>query len=127
MVVLLLLEQLRAELQRLELVRVVVEVDGCGGLLQEFSALHSNLRIVLFICRASHSFKRLQLVDTVALVWLILLCQDDLLQTHRCFSCARDERLVEACHIMVRYFDRPEPGHGQNILIGGTTFALIFL
>ena len=102
MIVLLLLEQLRAELQRLELVCVVLEVDSCGGLLQEFCALHANLRVAIFVCSVGRLlFYRLQFVDTVALMWLILLCQDDLLQTHRRFSCARDERLVEACHFAV--------------------------
>ena len=107
-VVLLLLEQLGAEGQGLELVREVVEIDSCSILLQEVCALHSDLRVVLnalTVGRWAHGF---QLVDAVALIRLILLRQDNLLQTHRCFLGSSDERLVEACDVSIRETNRPE-------------------
>ena len=56
------------------------EVNGCGRLVQKVYAFHSDLELLFRSARRS----RLRLglahaVNLVPLVWLILLCENDLL------------------------------------------------
>ena len=82
-VVLLLLEHLIAQLQSLELISIVVEVDSRRGLLQEICAFNFNLRIVnSFFELVIPGVSFFEPVDTVALIRLIDLRHDDLLETH---------------------------------------------
>ena len=76
--VLLLLEvEFRAQLQRLNMVRDVIQVDGCCMLLQELDALDADLEELLEVILI------LQLEHAVFLVWLVLLRQDNLLKRDR--------------------------------------------
>ena len=76
--VLLLLEvEFRAQLQRLNMVRDVIQVDGCCMLLQELDALDADLEELLEVILI------LQLEHAVFLVWLVLLRQDNLLKSDR--------------------------------------------
>ena len=80
---LLLLEHLIAKLQCLELMGVVVEVYSSRGLLQEISAFNFDLCVVngpFDLIVSGISF--FEPVDTVALIRLIDLRHDDLLETH---------------------------------------------
>ena len=104
----LLKDDLAAQLKRLNLLRNVVKVDSCCTFLEKFSALHPYLVEFFHVSRLV-----LQLIDAVALVWLILLRHDNLFQTHRCFFGSSDQRLVEACDVAVRDTDRPESSLSQ--------------
>ena len=76
--VLLLLEvEFRAQLQRLNVVRDVVQVDGRCMLLQELDALDADLEELLFVPAL------LQLEHAVLLVWFVLLRHDNLLERDR--------------------------------------------
>ena len=76
--VLLLLEvEFRTQLQRLNVVRDVVQVDGRCMLLQELDALDADLEELLFVPAL------LQLEHAVLLVWFVLLRHDNLLERDR--------------------------------------------
>ena len=51
----------------------VIEVHCSGLLLEELDALYSNLIVSLIATL-------LELEDAIFLIWLVLLCQDDLLE-----------------------------------------------
>ena len=75
LVLLLLQDDLAAQLYRLYLLRNVVKVDGCGTLLQKLSALHPDLVELFHVSRLA-----LQLEDAILLVRLVLLGHNYLLK-----------------------------------------------
>ena len=88
-VVLLLLEHLIAQLQSLELIRIVVEVDSRRGLLQEIRAFHFDLSVIVrnhliitVILITLPQISSFEPVDAVVLIWLIDLRQDYLLKVY---------------------------------------------
>ena len=110
-----LFEQLRTELQRLELVGVVLEIDSRCSLLQKVCTLHSNLCVALRIVCVGPSVYVLQLVDAVALVRLVVLDEDDLFQADGCLLGVGDKLLIKACDVAVRDFNRSEPLLNQDV------------
>ena len=86
----------------MELVGVVLEVDSRCRLLQKICTLHSNLCVALsrIICVGSSAY-RLKLVNAVALVRLIDLDKDYLLQTYGGFLGVGNKLLIEACYVAV--------------------------
>ena len=126
-VLLFLFEQLRTELQRLELVGVVLEVDSRCSLLQKVCTLHSNLCVALRIVCVGPSVYVLQLVDAVALVRLVVLDEDDLLQADGCLLGVGDKLLIKACEVAVRDFNRSESALSQDVITGEITTALLFV
>ena len=64
--------------KRFDMIGDVIEVNCRARLLQEIDAFHTNLVILLKLFLALV----LEHEDAVLLIWLVLLCQNDLLKTH---------------------------------------------
>ena len=88
----------------------VGKVDRCGLLLKKFCAFYRYLCVILFIFTGYQSTgggaELLELVDAVALVRLILLRQNDLIEADRMVLGLGEELLVEKGDVPVRYFNR---------------------
>ena len=82
MIMLFLFEHLRAKLQGLELIRVVIKVNGSCRLLQEVRTLDSNLGVVRYAILIFNLIQAgfRQFIDAVVLIRLVLLRQNDLLK-----------------------------------------------
>lgn len=122
-----LIQHLLSQLERLELVRVVVEVDGGGGLLEEVSALHLDLGIILYVRVDTAGLRAtsLQSVDAISLLRLVLLSQNDLVKVHWSGLRLIKKRLEVVCHILLRDLDWAEAVAMQYLVLGQTSAVRI--
>ena len=114
-----LIKHFLTQLERLELIRVVVEVDGGRGLLKEVSALHFDLGIILYVRVDTIGLRAtsLESVNAIPLLWLILLRQYDLVKVDWSSLRLIKKRLEIVCHILLRYLDRAEAVAMQYLLL----------
>ena len=116
-----------AQLERLELIRVVVEVDGGRGLLEEVSALYFDLGIILYVRVDTTGLRAtsLESVNAIPLLWLILLRQYYLVKVDWSSLRLIKKRLEIVCHILLRYLDRAEAVAMQYLLLRQSSIVSI--
>ena len=122
-------EQLRTELQRLELVCVVLEVNSRCRLLQKIGTFHSDLCVtrrfgIIYIGIRAYV---LQLINAVALVRLVVLDQDYLLEAHGFLLGVGYELLIKAFDVAVRDFYGSESQSSQDVITCEIFAVLIFI
>ena len=111
----------------MELVGVVLEVNSRCSLLQKVCTLHSNLCVPLRVIRVGLPVHVLQLVNAVALIRLVVLNHDYLLQTDGRFLRVGDKLLIKACDVAVRDFNRSESALSQDVITSEISAILLFV